>query len=246
MPGVLEHKAFFDLVFEPSTCQARQGWHAALPGRVSIGIPSCYVHSMFRLRALPAIGSGRCYLLIERRTNGCYISGKAERPAARGGRAWRRPAGRQDWWPAADHRRRRFRKDEHAGPSRRASDRQWRRSAPYPADDLFTAGRIRDGASRAAHLPASAWRQRRHHDRRARLGRDVPWHRCAALADVCRADRPQRGFHNPRPRGFRGPDEPRSPRAGLFVQADPVSHEEHLHRDLFPRVSIRRSRSRRS
>jgi hypothetical protein len=42
----------------------------------------------------------------------------------------------------AGDRRRRVRQDQHAGAPRRASDRQGRRSAPHPADDVFAPRRV--------------------------------------------------------------------------------------------------------
>ena len=48
---------------------------------------------------------------------------------------------------AAGHRRRRLGQDQHARPSRRPSDRQRRRSAPHPADDVLAPRRRRDDAA---------------------------------------------------------------------------------------------------
>ena len=50
---------------------------------------------------------------------------------------------------AAGHRRRGFWKDQHPRPSGRPSDRSGRRSAPDPADDVFSARRVGSNASRA-------------------------------------------------------------------------------------------------
>ena len=70
-------------------------------------------------------------------------------------------------------------------------------------------------------------------DRRAGLGRHVSRHRRAAAARICRADRARPGLHDPRPRGFRRPDEPGPPRAGLLEDREPFPDQGHLPRDLF-------------
>ena len=154
--------------------------------------------------------------------------------------------GRDRGRAAAGHRRRGLGQDQHAGAPRRAPDRQRRRSAPHPADDLLAPRRRRrwrggSSASRGSVLGGNA----AHHDRRAHLGRHVPRHRRAAAARLCRADRPRSGLHHPRPRGLRRPDEPRPARARLLEDGEPLSDQGHLPRDLFALRSTPRRRSTR-
>ena len=126
--------------------------------------------------------------------------------------------------PAAGHRRRRLGQDQHARPSRRASDRQRRRPAPHPAADLLAPRRRRDDAPRRAHRRAGA--------RRPSAGAmtdALTWagtfHGIGArlLREYAAADRPRPGLHHPRPRGLRRPDEPGPPRARLLEDGEPLS-----------------------
>ena len=133
--------------------------------------------------------------------------------------------------PAGD-RRRRLRQDQHAGASGGASDRQQGRSAPHPADDLFAARGRRDGAPGRTHRAQGVGRQRRRHDRRSQLGRDVPRHRRATVARICRADRDRSGLHDPRPRGFGRPHEPGAARTRPVQDRTPLSDQRHLPCDL--------------
>ena len=68
------------------------------------------------------------------------LSGKAQSRTATGRRTWRAGEGVRAGGSASRHRRGRVRQDEHARPSRRAFDRQRRRPARYPADDLLPSG----------------------------------------------------------------------------------------------------------
>ena len=145
---------------------------------------------------------------------------------------------------AADHRRRRVRQDQHARPPRRASDRQRRRSAPHPVDDLFAPRGGGDGAARRAHRRRGARPRRRGHPRRALLGRHLSRHRRQAAARLCAGDRARSGLHHPRPRGFGRPHEPRPPRARPFPHREPVSGQGHLPRHLFARRQCREAARR--
>ena len=53
------------------------------------------------------------------------------------------------------------------------------------------------------------------------LGRHLPRHRRAAAAGLRHANRRRPRVHHPRPRGFRGPDEPRPPRSRLLREGKP-------------------------
>ena len=165
------------------------------------------------------------------RASGSRLPRKPQSGAAAGRRAWR--VGRGAVRAAAGDRRRRLRQDQHAGPSRRPSDRQRRRSPPHPADDVFAPRRRRDDEAGRADRAQGPRRQRRRHDRRAGLGRHLPRHRRAAAARICRPDRARSRLHDPRPRGFRRPDEPGPARARLLENRKPLSDQGHLPCDLF-------------
>ena len=79
---------------------------------------------------------------------------------------------------AAGHRRRRVGQDQHAGPSRRPSDRRRRRPAPHPAPDLLAARGRRDGAAGRAHRRRGA--RRRAARRRAALAWSGTFHAIGA------------------------------------------------------------------
>ena len=83
------------------------------------------------------------------------LSREAESRTAAGRRARRRGWRVRAGCSVARHRRRGVGKDQHPRASGGASDRQPRRSAPYPADDLLPAGGGRDDPARRAHLLAS-------------------------------------------------------------------------------------------
>ena len=78
-------------------------------------------------------------------------------------------------------------------------------------------------AARGAHRAQGDGRQGRRHDRRADLGRHLSRHRRAAAARVCRADRARSRLHDPRPRGFRRPDESGPARARALEDRKPLS-----------------------
>ena len=58
-----------------------------------------------------------------------------------------------------DHRRRRFRQDQHPGPPRRAPNRQRGRSQAHPAYDVLAPRRRRDDPARGAHRTSGDGRE---------------------------------------------------------------------------------------
>ena len=169
-----------------------------------------------------------CFFCLKDDSNACPSPPPILKPSIRNsgglssmacGRRTARRARRSSSSPA------RVRQDQHPGAPGGPPDRQWRRSPADSADDLLAPGRRRDDAAGRADRAKGDGRACRHHDRCAGLGRHLPWDRRAAVARLCRPDRPRSQFHHSRPRGFRRPDESGPARARLLEDGEPVSDQ---------------------
>ena len=164
---------------------------------------------------------------------GCPFPRVAERAAAARGRARHgTPRGRRP--PAAGHRRRRIRQDQHARLPRRAPGAQRCRPAADPAAHVQPPGGGRDGASGGTAAAARTRRFGCAGRRRVSLGGHVPQRRGPPAARVRSAHRARRVLHDPRSRRCGRPDRDRAARARPRCHRAPLPGQGDVPRDLFP------------